>query len=286
MCLISWQHSQGGRTQHPGSDCERDPQEFQSWTQERKVNKCIRVILIPRWQRALNTEGCSVHNKSHSFNRVPFSCSSEMGEDALELSNCFPFFGWVYPTLPRVLAGWSEKRNITWGLTSCNITFSFRAPNISHKNISDVTTINRSGVVMSLSSADSICLMHPVAGPVAFDSPNGIALVFYAWVVKGGPWRELNLFSPSLVRWLKCSSLASKSGSQRHSKKTQGSSFNLHAVLWVRSSSYPVIHQRISSGWRGEHRFPHASLSVPTYQHSSPLWHKENGCDSQFTGFR
>lgn len=147
MCLISWQHSQGGRTQHPGSDCERDPQEFQSWTQERKVNKCIRVILIPRWQRALNTEGCSVHNKSHSFNRVPFSCSSEMGEDALELSNCFPFFGWVYPTLPRVLAGWSEKRNITWGLTSCNITFSFRAPNISHKNISDVTTIHRSGVV-------------------------------------------------------------------------------------------------------------------------------------------
>lgn len=72
---------------------------------------------------------------------------------------------------------------------------------------------------MSLSSADSICLTHPVAGPVAFDSPNGRALVFYAWVVKGGPWQDLNLFSLSLVGWFNCSSLANKSGSQRHSKE-------------------------------------------------------------------
>lgn len=139
---------------------------------------------------------------------------------------------------------------------------------------------------MFLSSANHICLMYSIEGLVVLHSSKGIAYVILSWVVKDGPWQDLNSFSLSLVGWFNCSSPDNKSGSQRHSKEVQGSSFNLHATSWVRSSSYPMIHQQISSGLRGEHRLPHASLSVPTYQHSSLSWHKGNGCDSHLTGFR
>lgn len=137
-----------------------------------------------------------------------------------------------------------------------------------------------------LFSANHICLMCSIEGLVVLDSSKGIAYVILSWVVKDGLWQDLNLFSLSLVGWFNCSSSDNKSGSQRHSKEVQGSSFNLHATSWVRLSSYPMIHQQILSGLRGEHRLPHASLSAPTYQHSSPSWHKGNGCDSHLTGFR